>query len=98
MVSPKGDFLVEKKVVTEDQLLAIKSEAEGAPVVDLRNETITQEVLNLVPEPIAHRHQVISFAKTKEDLSLAMTDPTDLQTKEFIQQEDYQDEPAGLSS
>lgn len=79
------DFLVEKKIVTEDQLLAIKSEATGAPVVDLRNETIAQDVLNLVPEPIAHRHQVISFAKTKEDLSLAMTDPSDLQTKEFIQ-------------
>ncbi len=85
VAAPWEDFLLEKKVVSEEQLLAVKSELLGVKVVDLRNETIAQDILNLVPEPIAHRHQVISFAKTKEDLSLAMTDPTDLQTKEFIQ-------------
>lgn len=84
-VEPWEDFLVEKKALTEEQLLGVKSEILGVPVIDLRNQQIAQDVLNLVPEPIAHRHQVISFAKTKEDLSLAMTDPTDLQTKEFIQ-------------
>jgi type IV pilus assembly protein PilB len=79
------DFLVEKKAVTEDDLVKIKAEILNVPAVDLRNEQIPQDVLNLVPEPIAHRHQVISFAKTKEDLSLAMVDPDDIQTKEFIQ-------------
>lgn len=78
-------FLVDKKLLTEDQLLAVKSELLGVPVVDLRNEQIPQDVLNLVPEPIAHRHQVISFQKSKEELALAMTDPEDIQTKEFIQ-------------
>jgi ribosomal protein L4 len=50
----------------------------------LRNEQIPADVLALVPEPIAHRHKVISFAKTKTELSLAMVDPTDIQTKEFM--------------
>ena len=79
------EFLVEKKAVTEEQLLGIKAEVLGVPVIDLRNEQIPQDILNLVPEPIAHRHGVISFAKTKEGLSLAMLDPDDIQTKEFIQ-------------
>lgn len=79
------DFLVEKKLVTEQQLLELKSKLLSAPVVDLTTLQIVQDVLNLVPEPIAHRHQVISFAKTKDELSLAMTDPEDIQTKEFIQ-------------
>ncbi len=78
------DFLLEKKVITEEQLLATKSDELGIPVIDLRNEEMTADVLNLVPEPIAHRHKIISFAKTKTDLSLAMVDPTDLQTKEFM--------------
>lgn len=82
---PWEDFLVEKKVITEDRLLSIKSELLGAPVADLLNQQIPQEVLSLVPEPIAHRHKVISFAKTKDELSLAMVDPEDLQTREFIQ-------------
>jgi type IV pilus assembly protein PilB len=51
----------------------------------LQSLQIPQDVLNLVPEPIAHRHQVICFAKSEEGLSLAMADPEDLQTREFIQ-------------
>lgn len=78
------DFLIEKKALEESKLLEIKSEELAVPIIDLRNQEITEPILNLVPEPIARRHQVISFAKEKQQLSLAMTDPTDLQTKEFI--------------
>jgi type IV pilus assembly protein PilB len=82
---PWEDFLLEKKLFTEDQLLALKSELLGVPAVDLQDLQIPQDVLHLVPEPIAHRHGVISFAKEQNGLSLAMTDPEDIQTKEFIQ-------------
>ncbi|MFA5991539.1 MAG: GspE/PulE family protein [Candidatus Doudnabacteria bacterium] len=82
---PWEEFLVQKKVLSESKLLELKSALLSVPVMDLTVQQIPQDVLNLVPEPIAHRHQVISFAKTKEELSLAMTDPEDIQTKEFIQ-------------
>lgn len=78
------DFLLDKKALTEEQLLKVKSEEFNVEVIDLRDQQITEELLNFVPEPIARRHQVISFAKNKNELSLAMIDPTDLQTKEFI--------------
>ena len=81
---PWEEFLVEKKVLDEAKLLEVKSEELGVPLVDLHNEQIPADILNLVPEPIAHRHKIISFAKNKNELSLAMVDPTDLQTKEFI--------------
>lgn len=81
---PWEDFLVDKKALTEEQLLKVKSEEFDVEIVDLRDQQITEELLNFVPEPIARRHQVISFAKDKNQLSLAMIDPTDLQTKEFI--------------
>jgi len=81
---PWEDFLVGKKAVTEQELLALKTQALAVPIVDLTAIQIPQDVLNLVPEPIAHRHQVISFAKTNSELSLAMTDPDDIQTREFI--------------
>ncbi len=82
---PWEDFLVEQKVVAEKDLLEMKSVQLKVPVVDLFNEKIEPEVLSLVPEPIAHRHKIIAFARTQSELSLAMVDPTDLQTKEFIQ-------------
>lgn len=78
------DFLLDKKALTEEQLLKIKSEEFNVPIIDLRNEAMPPEVLNLVPEPIARRHKIISFARTKNELSVAMVDPTDLQTKEFM--------------
>lgn len=78
------EFLLGKKILSEQQLLDIKSRILSVPVIDLREQQIQQEILNLVPEPIAHRHKVISFAKTRDELSLAMADPEDLQTKEFI--------------
>jgi len=46
-------FLLDKKAITEEKLLAAESEILAVPVVDLRDQTITQETLNLVPEPIA---------------------------------------------
>jgi len=82
---PWEDFLLEKKAVPEDQILKIKADGLGVKTVDLEEQEIPQEILNLVPEPIAQRHKVISFAKDKNELSLAMVDPEDLQTKEFIQ-------------
>ncbi len=79
------NFLIDKKALTEKQILDVESELLGVPIIDLTVLQIPIDVLNLVPEPIAHRHQVISFAKSKDSLSLAMTDPEDIQTKEFIQ-------------
>jgi type IV pilus assembly protein PilB len=72
------DFLVTKKVLSEDQVLQIKSEELGVPIIDLKDLKIDQDVLSLVPEPIANRHKIISFAKEKDELHLAMVDPTDL--------------------
>lgn len=78
------DFLIDKKVITESSLLDLKSKEFGVPIVDLHDQQIEAEVLNLVPEPLAHRHNILSFAKDAEGLSLAMIDPTDIQIKEFI--------------
>lgn len=78
-------WLIDKAGVKEEKLLEVKSQLLGFPPVDLKEQKIDQEVLMLVPEPIARRHKVISFAKDKDGLSLAMIDPTDLQTREFIQ-------------
>ncbi len=78
------DFLIDQKIIDEKALLELKSQALGVPVIDLRDQNIAPEVLNLVPEPIAHRHKIISFAKGKNELSVAMVDPTDIQTKEFM--------------
>lgn len=78
------DFLVERKILTEQQLLTLESDFFHVPIVELKDQAIDPDILNLVPEPIAHRNKVISFAQTEAGLSLAMVDPSDIQIKEFI--------------
>lgn len=78
------DLLLEKNVISDEQLLNFKAQIMNVQVIDLRNVDITNDVLNLIPEPIARRHLIIAFAKDDQFLSLAMYDPEDLQTKEFI--------------
>ncbi len=77
-------LLIDRGLVQDKDLLEVKAELFGVPVVELKDLKIEQEVLQLVPEPIARRHRVISFAKDKDGVSLAMMDPGDLQIKDFI--------------
>ncbi len=78
------DLLVERGVVNDDQLINFKAQILNVQAVDLHKIEIDPEALALIPEPIARRHLLIAFAKDKDSISLAMFDPSDLQTKEFI--------------
>src|SRR3989338_3390738 len=79
-----GNYIVAKKIVTEDKLAKLFSDFLGVPLVDLTEIKIPEEVLKIIPEPIARRHRVIAFKKKGDELDLAMLDPEDLQTREFV--------------
>jgi len=79
-----GQFLIVRKIIPEDKLLDLISKFLKIETVDLTEEKIDQEVLRIIPEPIARRHQVVAFRKNKKELHLAMADPEDLQTREFV--------------
>lgn len=80
-----GQFLIDKKLVEEEQLAQIAAQLLDVDYVDLKkSEQIPKEVLLLVPEPIARRHQVIAFGKEKDKLKLAMIDSNDLETRDAI--------------
>ncbi|MBI2356196.1 MAG: Flp pilus assembly complex ATPase component TadA [Candidatus Doudnabacteria bacterium] len=80
-----GQLLIDKKLVEEEQLAQITAQFFDVEYVDLKQlEQIPKEVLLLVPEPIARRHQVVAFGKEKDKLNLAMIDPNDLETRDAI--------------
>src|SRR3989344_5524737 len=79
-----ADYLIFRKTITEDNLQKLVADFLDVPSVDLTETKIAQEVLKVIPEPIARRHQVIAFRKKDKELDLAMTDPEDLQTREFV--------------
>ena len=77
-------FLVKEKLITQEQLIRLEAYILGIPFVNLEKETIPDEILQIIPEPIARRHSIIAFRKKGKELEVAMLNPEDIQTIEFI--------------
>jgi len=78
------DVLVVNNFISQDDLGRLKAYILGIPFVDLEKMIVPAEVLEIIPEPIARSHNIIAFRKKKKDLEVAMLDPEDLQTIDFI--------------
>ncbi len=79
-----ASFLVKEKLITQEELIRLEAYILGIPFVNLEKETILKEILQIIPEPIARRHNIIAFRKKGKELEVAMLNPEDLQTIEFI--------------
>ena len=79
-----GDVLVSEGLITQEELIKLEAYILGIPFVNLEKELVSPEVLKIVPEPIARSHNIVAFRKKGNDLEVAMLDPEDLRTIEFI--------------
>jgi len=77
-------LLLETQIIDENILYNAVATFYNLPFVNLREKNIDKDVLFLIPEPLASTYQIIAFEKTTTELSVAMTDPEDIQTIEFI--------------
>jgi type IV pilus assembly protein PilB len=78
------DILIKSGTVKEEELVKLKAYILGIPFVNLEEEKIPPEVLQIIPEPIARKQNIVAFRQTGRNLEVAMLDPDDLQTIEFI--------------
>lgn len=78
------DVLVTSGKVTEEKMREIEGHILGISFVDLKKEKIDFAVLSLIPEPIARKHNVVAYRKNAQGLEVAMLDPEDLESLEFI--------------
>lgn len=82
---PILDYLINKKILDEELIFQNIAKSLQLPYIDLKGKNIRQDILFLIPEPIAASHELIAFDKEKEILKIACCyDPDDLQTLEFI--------------
>jgi type IV pilus assembly protein PilB len=79
-----GDVLVDQKLVSMDQIRQLYSYILGVPFVNIEKEIIPKEILQVIPEPIAKKYKVVAFKKTGTELKVAMLNPDDIQTIDFI--------------
>ncbi len=79
-----GNLLLDKKLISEVELRKLYAYILGIPFVDLVKEVIPADILQVIPEPIARKYSIIAFEKSGRDLKVAMLNPEDLQTIDFI--------------
>ncbi len=79
-----GSMLVAEGLVAEEELIKMQAYLLGIPFINLEKETIPPNVLKIIPEPIAKAHNIVAFKQKGNNLEVAMLDPEDLCTIEFI--------------
>lgn len=81
-------LLVNKKVISEKDLIKLYGADIGVPAADLAEVQVPRDVLKKLPEKIAKKYNAVLFQVDEEDkYSLAMSDPTDMQAIRFIEKQ-----------
>lgn len=78
------EVLIERGILVEKFLGQILGKSLGYPYADLRNKIIEDEVLNILSEKYASEKRVLTFGKRDKTILLAMENPADIETIEFI--------------
>jgi len=78
------DVLVAEKLIPAEDLIRLEAYILGIPFVNLEKEKISPKILKIIPEPVARSHNIVAFRKRGRNLEVAMLDPKDLKTIDFI--------------
>ncbi len=70
-----GKVLVRLNLISEEALVSFLGEQLGIPHVDLKDYLVDPETVNLVPEYVARKYQLVPLFKIGDTLTVAMADP-----------------------
>jgi type IV pilus assembly protein PilB len=79
-----ADVLLAEGLLSQEELIKMEAYILGIPFVNLEKEILDPEVLKIIPEPIARSHNIVAFRQKGQNLEVAMLDPEDLATIDFI--------------
>jgi general secretion pathway protein E len=74
-----GRILVRDGIIMSRDLATLTAVYLGLTMVDLKSEAIDHHAVALIPEDAARKHLVLGIKHSDNHLTVAMTDPTDLQ-------------------
>lgn len=80
-----GEVLVEMKFVTEKDIAQVLTSQYGFPYLPLANYEIDDEVIKSVPENICRQFCLIPIDKIGKSLTLAMSNPLNIQAAEDVE-------------
>ncbi len=79
-----GEVLQDMGLLTEQELVDTLSEQLGIPALSLDNFLIDPLVVDLIPETLAKRHSSIALFLVEDELTVAMSDPSDIVAQDEI--------------
>ena len=81
------EIIIEDKLASEDALTKSKAEFYNVPFVNLIETPSSPEALAFLPKSVAEANRLIPFAydKKKNELSVALENPLDLEVIEFVE-------------
>ena len=80
-----GDQLISEGIISEDELKRVQAYILGIPFIDVGAQKIPFQILTMIPEPIARKHNIVAYKKDGDKkLEIAMLDTDDLTAIDFI--------------
>jgi type IV pilus assembly protein PilB len=73
-----GTFLVKQGVLSEKDLAEILSEELGLGVIELKDIKIEDSVLQLIPQNIVNKYNILPIVRQDQTLTVAMVDPSNM--------------------
>ena len=81
---PVLDELIKRKIISEDMVARATAAIIGVPYVELKNITLDQEILSLIPAEAAMRVMAIPLGEKDGMLNVAMVDVTNVQSADYL--------------
>ncbi len=75
-----GEVLVTMGVLAEDDVLKALSKKFNIPLIDLESTEIEESVVKIIPSHYARRYHIMPVMKKRTTLTIAMADPTSINT------------------
>lgn len=79
-----GKALIELGLIAEIDLMQFLAEQMDIPFVKLEDISIEKEIIRLIPEELAREYQIIPLFKIGEQLSVATSDPLNVESIDTI--------------
>src|SRR5438046_10499880 len=73
-----GSVLVKMGVLTDEEVTNFLSRQYGVPAINLQFFEIDPNVVKLIPQETARKHQILPLSRVGASLTLAMVDPTNV--------------------
>jgi type IV pilus assembly protein PilB len=82
---PIQDIIKERGYVADKDLVEAFGEVYNIQFADLENANISEDIFNILPVDTLKKYRIVPFKREDNKLHMAMADPLDLQTIEFVE-------------